>query len=143
MAAAEQSIVIDVPREAFHAVIRDYAAYPEFLHDMKGAEIVRRDGHETDVRFTLHLVKRIEYTLRLTETPPEGLSWTLVDGAFKRNDGGWTLEDLGDGRTRATYRVDVGVGVFVPGSIVNKLVGQTLPDTLRAFKERAEALAKP
>ena len=141
MAAAEQSIVIDVPRDAFMAVIADYARYPEFLRDMKETTIVRREAHVADVAFTLHLVKRIEYTLRLVEDPPHGLTWTQVDGAFKRNEGGWILEDLDGARTHATYRIDVAVGVFVPGSIVNRLVGQTLPDTLRAFKLRAEALA--
>ncbi len=141
MAAAEQSIVIDVARDAFMAVIADYERYPEFLRDMKETRIVQRDSNVVDVAFTLHLVRRIDYTLRLVEDPPNGLSWTQVDGAFKRNDGGWTLESLDDGRTRATYRIEVAVGVFVPGSIVNRLVGQTLPDTLRAFKDRAEELA--
>jgi coenzyme Q-binding protein COQ10 len=143
MAAAEQSIVIDVPRDAFLAVITDYERYPEFLPDMKATRIVGRDGHAVDVVFTLHLVKRIEYTLRLVEDPPNGLSWTQVSGDFQRNDGGWTLQDLDGTRTHATYRIDVAVGVLVPGSIVNRLVGQTLPDTLRAFKRRAEALASP
>lgn len=140
MAAAEQSIVIDVPRDAFMAVIADYARYPEFLRDMKETRILRREDGVADVAFTLHLVKRIEYTLRLVEDAPRGLNWTLVEGDFMRNEGGWTLEDLDGERTHATYRIDVAVGVFVPGSIVNRLVGQTLPDTLRAFKLRAEAL---
>jgi coenzyme Q-binding protein COQ10 len=143
VAAAEQSIVIDVPRDAFMAVIADYERYPEFLRDMKETRVVQREEGIVDVAFTLHLVKRIEYTLRLIEDAPNGLSWTQVDGDFKRNEGGWTLQDLDGERTRATYRIDVLVGVFVPGSIVNRLVGQTLPDTLHAFKVRAEGLSRP
>ncbi len=139
MAGAEQSIVIEVPREFFLSVVTDYERYPDFLTDMKHVSVVSVDGHVVDVDFVLHLVKRIEYRLRLSATPPTGLSWTLVEGMFQRNEGGWVLESVELG-TRATYRIDVGVGVFVPGSIVNRLVGQTLPETLRAFKERAEAL---
>ena len=142
MAGAVQSIEIGVPREQLFDVIVDYERYPEFLSDMSAAQIVRRDGPTVDVRFTLDLIKRLEYTLRLVGQRATGLSWTLVDGPFKKNEGGWTLEDLPGGRTRATYRIEIAVGMFLPGAIVNRLVGQTLPATLQAFKARAESLAK-
>ena len=94
-----------------------------------------------DVEFTLNVIKRVTYTLRLTEQPPDkGLTWELVEGMFKSNSGGWALEELPGGRTKASYEVEVSVGIFVPGAIVNRLVGKTLPATLRAFKERAESL---
>jgi uncharacterized membrane protein len=93
------------------------------------------------VEFTLNVIKRITYTLRLTESPGgDGLRWELVEGMFKSNSGGWALESLPDGRTGAVYDVEVAVGIFVPGSIVNRLVGKTLPATLKAFKRRAESL---
>ena len=60
---------------------------------------------------------------------------------MKSNVGGWTLKDLGDGRTEATYGLDVVVkGLFVPGSIRTKLTEGTLPSTLEAFKNRAEGI---
>lgn len=140
MAAATQSIVVDVPREAFFDVIRDYARYPEFLRDMEAVSVPKRDGPVAEARFTLNVIKRISYTLRLVEKAPDRLEWSLVEGMFKRNDGSWTLEALPDGRTRATYSIEITVGVFLPGSIVTTLVGKTLPATLDAFKRRAEAL---
>jgi coenzyme Q-binding protein COQ10 len=140
MAGAAQHIVVDVPREDLFEVIRDYVNYPEFLSDMESVEVKKREGDVAEVEFTLNVIKRLRYTLRLVETAPEGLSWTLVEGMFKRNEGGWTLEELPGGRTRATYRIELTVGVFVPGSIVNRLVGKTLPATLEAFKKRAESL---
>ena len=60
---------------------------------------------------------------------------------MKSNVGGWTLKDLGDGRTEATYSLNVTVkGIFVPSSIVHKLTEGTLPTTLENFKRRAESL---
>lgn len=140
MAGATQTVVIDVPREALFDVIRDFEKYPEFLDDMEAATIVRRDGDEAEVEFTLNVIKRISYTLKLVESAPERLEWSLVKGMFKRNDGGWTLEALPGGRTRATYSIEITIGVFLPGTIVNRLVGKTLPATLQAFKRRAESL---
>jgi ribosome-associated toxin RatA of RatAB toxin-antitoxin module len=65
-----------------------------------------------------------------------------VEGPFKVNRGGWTLKPLENGeKTEATYDVEVEVGFLVPKKISNMLVGQSLPDTLRRFKERAEEIA--
>jgi ribosome-associated toxin RatA of RatAB toxin-antitoxin module len=125
----------------FFSVIRDYEKYPEFLDEMESVRIIRSEGGVSDVEFTLNVIKRITYTLRLTESPGgDGLRWELVEGMFKSNSGGWALESLPDGRTGAVYDVEVAVGIFVPGSIVNRLVGKTLPATLKAFKRRAESL---
>lgn len=141
MAGAEQSIYVGVRPEALFSVITDYESYPQFLSDMEAAKVISREGPVVEVEFTLNLIKRIRYTLRLTEEPPNRVSWTLVDGMFKRNDGSWKLAEQPDGRTKATYRIDVGVGVFLPGAIVHRLVGQTLPATLESFRDRAEAQA--
>jgi ribosome-associated toxin RatA of RatAB toxin-antitoxin module len=142
VAGAEHSIEIDVPPDAMYRVITDYERYPEFLPEMETVRVVRRDGETCDVHFTLNLVKRLTYTLRLVGRPGKGLDWSLVEGGFKANNGGWTLEALPGGRTRASYRVHVEVGVFVPGAIANRLIGQTLPATLKNFKARAESLAR-
>ena len=141
MAGASQIINIDVSPADFFEVIRDYESYPAFLPDMEAVRVLSREGPVAEVEFTLNVIKRVTYTLRLTEDPPcAGLHWELVEGMFKSNTGRWTLEGLDSGGTRATYEVEVAVGIFVPGAIVNRLVGKTLPATLQAFKGRAESL---
>jgi len=139
VAGAEQTIYVGVRPEALFSVITDYESYPQFLSDMEDAKILSREGNVVEVEFTLNLIKRLRYTLRLTEQAPTSVSWTLVEGMFKRNTGSWKLAEQPDGRTRATYHIEVGVGVFLPGAIVHRLVGQTLPATLEAFRDRAES----
>lgn len=144
MAGATHTVVIDCTRSDFYSVITDYEKYPEFLEDMSEVRVVSRDGDTVDVHFTLNLVKELKYVLRLVESPTrDGLDWTLVEGPFKRNSGTWTLTDAEGGKTHAGYTIEVSVGVFLPGTLVNRLVGQTLPATLKAFKERAESLHGP
>ena len=81
MAGACQTIDIDVTPAAFFEVIRDYEHYPDFLSDMESVRILSREDGVSDVEFTLNVIKRVTYTLRLTERPPDqGLSWELVSG---------------------------------------------------------------
>ena len=141
MAAAHETIDVQTSADGFFNVIRDYEAYPDILPDMENATILKREGDVVEARFTINLVKRVSYTLRLVENAPNTLSWSLVEGPFKTNTGSWSLEEIAPGLTRATYQVEVSVGVFVPKSIVTKLVSKSLPALLAAFKSEAEKRA--
>ncbi len=141
MAGAQQSIDVGVTPDQFFAVVTDYESYPEFLADMESADLIKREGGVAEARFTLNLIKRVSYTLKLVEHSPTEVRWTLASGPFKKNEGSWVIEERPEGGIRATYSIEVAVGVFLPGSIVNRLVGRTLPATLESFKARAEGLA--
>jgi coenzyme Q-binding protein COQ10 len=140
MPAATRSIVIDTPPERLFDIIVDYDRYAEFLPEVKEARSRNRKGNEVDVDYGIDLVKRIRYTLHHVEERPRSVRWTFVKGELmKDNHGNWTLEPTPEGKTRATYTIEVGVGPLVPRSIVNMLVDQSLPKLLEAFKKRAEA----
>lgn len=139
MAGATRSIVIDAAPDRVFEVIIDYDRYAEFLPEVKEAKSVNRRGNEVDVHYGIDLIKRIHYTLHHVEDRPRAVRWTFVKGEVMRdNHGSWTLEPTPDGKTRATYTIEVGVGPLVPRSIVNALVDQSLPKLLEAFKKRSE-----
>ena len=141
MPASIQHVDIDAPIEQVWSTVVDFASYPQFLPDL-GAVELRRAGPPTwEVAFALHIVRDLRYTLRLTSPEAWTLRWTLVEGAFQRNEGGWALQALGPNRTRATYEIDVQVAMYVPGNVVRTLVDRSLPDTLARFKAEAERRA--
>ena len=142
MPAAERTIIINTPVSVLYNVITDYEKYPEFLQEVSKVEIVSRTGNIVRAKYTVKLIKTISYVIDLTENENASVKWNLVESSImKSNVGGWTLKDLGDGRTEATYGLDVVVkGLFVPGSIRTKLTEGTLPSTLEAFKNRAEGI---
>jgi ribosome-associated toxin RatA of RatAB toxin-antitoxin module len=143
MAKAERSVVIEAPIEKVFEVIGDYANYPKFLPEVKGAEVVKKADH-TEVTYDVDLkVKRIKYTLKHMHAPPNKATWTLVKGEMMSgNDGSWNLESLGPSRTKATYTIEIKLGPLVPGFIVKGLTEQSLPEMLENFRKRSEAHAK-
>jgi hypothetical protein len=62
---------------------------------------------------------------------------------MKSVDGSWTLEDLGDDRTRATYAIDVDLGrmlgMVIRGPLVDLLRGQLAGARASELKKHAEA----
>ena len=139
MTKASRAIIVHVRPGDFFKVISDYERYPEILPEIEAAKVLQRQGTRVEARFTINLIKRVEYTLAMVESSPEQLSWSLVEGPFKKNSGSWILEGLPDGTTRAHYTVDLRVGVFVPKALSNRIIGKTLPDLLQHFKAAAEA----
>lgn len=138
MPKTEEHVLINAPMSRVFDVIRNYEKYPEFLPEMKEAVVVSRNDGIAVVRFELELIMRVSYTLRLTETPPDRVDWTLEDAKMiAENTGGWRIEEVGN-QTRATYALEVKLRGLIPKSVSTRLLGTTLPLTLQRFKERAE-----
>lgn len=140
MASATRSIVINAPPERVFDVISDYERYPEFLSEVKSIRTSGRQGNQVDIHYEVDVMKHIRYTLRMTEDRPRGLVWTFVEGeVMKDNTGGWVLEAQPDGTTKATYTVDVALGLLVPRPLVTAMVQSSLPKMLESFKKRVES----
>lgn len=126
------------PKKCYE-VISDYEKYPEFLDNVADITVSKKKGESCEVTYGLNLIKRITYTLKMNGKPPHRLDWKFVGGdIMKKNEGHWELEEVKKGVTKATYHLDIELGLFVPGAITKKLVGKSLPDMLKAFKARIE-----
>lgn len=140
MPGAQRTVTFNAPLDKCWAVISDYERYPEFLPEVKKIRTMNRRGNEVDVQYEAEVVKVIKYTVHMKEEAPKKVSWSFIDGEFmKDNKGGWVLEDLGNGTTKATYSIEVEVGMLVPKTIVNGLVDSQLPKLLENFKKRIES----
>lgn len=143
MAVAAQSIEIYASIKDCLAVITDYESYPEFLKEVSEVKVEKKSPAATEVTYTLDLIKKFSYTLKMTPKPPSKVTWTFVKGdVMKDNKGEWNLEEISPGVTKATYSIDVSLGLLVPGAIAKMLIGNNLPAMLKAFKERIESKSK-
>ncbi|MBZ4421700.1 type II toxin-antitoxin system RatA family toxin [Myxococcus sp. RHSTA-1-4] len=139
MPGATRTIVINAPVEKVFDVITQYERYPEFLPEVKEIRTSNRQGGQVDVHYKVDVVKTIRYSIRVNEERPKRMAWSFIEGEMmKDNKGSWVLEPEGEGKTRATYTVEMALGALVPKAIVNALVDSSLPKMLDAFKRRAE-----
>jgi|SRR5215217_471858 len=140
MPGATRTIVINAPIEKVFDVITQYDRYPEFLSEVKETRTANRKDNTVDVHYKVDVMKTVRYSIRVVEERPRRMSWTFIEGeVMKDNKGSWVLEPEGEGKTRATYNVEMALGLLVPKAVVNALVDTSLPKMLEAFKRRAEA----
>lgn len=142
MSLVSKSVVVNTAMEKLIGVIYDYERYPEFLSEIKKAKVMSREGGHVICDFEASLVGfSVPYTLDFVENAPSALDWTLAKSArMTVNTGGWRLKAEGEGKTHATYSIEVVFDSFVPRMIQRKLSELTLPGVLGKFKRRAESL---
>lgn len=139
------SAEVDAPLDDVWTVIADVESAPEWQGGMERIEALERDGEgrptlvetQTDAK-----VRTIKTQVRFSYDPPNTLSWTQEKGDLKSLVGSWQLDDLGDGRTRATYSLksDPGrvLGMLIRGPVEDMLRGLLVnarPGELKAYVE--------
>ena len=124
----EASTEIDVHIDEVWEVVVDIETAPDWQDGFEDIEVLERDGDgrvlvantESDAK-----VKTVKTRLRFTYEQPYLVEWRQEKGDLKSLVGAWELEDLGDGRTRATYRLagDPGrvLGMMIRGPVEGKI----------------------
>ena len=137
---------IDAPIADVWAVVEDVLSAPDWQDGLKDVEELERDddGHVTLVESSNDAkVRTIKSTVRFSYDGPTRLDWTQEKGELKSVDGNWELEDLGDGRTRATYNLEVELGrmlgMVIRGPLIDVLRGQLVNARAGELKKRVEA----
>jgi len=143
--AGSSSAEIDAPLEKVWQAVEDVEKAPDWQGGMKDLEALERDeqGRPTLVETEADAkVTTVKTKVRFSYAGPTRLSWKQEKGDLKSLDGSWELEDLGDGRTRATYALegDTGrmLGMLVRGPVEDKLLDvlvRSRADELKAYVE--------
>jgi hypothetical protein len=63
-----------------------------------------------------------------------------VEGTLEDLAGSYTLEPAGDGTTRVTYRLDVALGMPLPGLVRRQAARQIVRSALDDLKRRVESM---
>jgi hypothetical protein len=125
------SAEIGAPVDEVWAVVEDVLTAPDWQGGLVAMSALESDADgrptlvetENDIK-----VRHVKTRVRFRYEPPTRLSWTQENGDLKSVEGSWTLEDLGEGRTRATYTLDSD-----PGRVLGVLIRGPIEAAIRAM----------
>src|ERR671914_837820 len=131
MIEGEKTVEIDAPIERCYEIAADIEGAPEWQGSLQDVEVLERDGErrpelvetKSDAK-----VKSVRAVLRFSYDPPAGLRWVQEKGDTKSLEGWWRFEDLGEGRTRASYGLKSD-----PGRVLGMLLRGPVEDRVRDF----------
>jgi ribosome-associated toxin RatA of RatAB toxin-antitoxin module len=135
--------VFATPAEVM-GVVADFEAYPDWVGNLEEVEVLARDrrGRGTRVAFRLRTPMGDQaYTLAYRYQPKDaGVTWTYVEGTLDDLAGSYTLEPAADGATKVTYRLEVALGVPLPGLVRRQAARQIVRSALSDLKRRVESM---
>ena len=141
----DRTVEIDAPIERCYEIAADIENSPEWQGSLKDVEVLERDGErrallvetESDAK-----VKTVRALLRFSYEPPTGIRWVQEKGDAKSLTGSWSFEDLGGGRTRATYALEADpgrmLGMLLRGPAEGKVRDFLVGNAADGLKEKAE-----
>jgi uncharacterized membrane protein len=141
----ERRVEIEAPVERCYEIAADIEGAPEWQESLVGVNVLQRDEGrlptlvetESDAR-----VKRVRALLRFSYEPPTSIRWVQERGDTKSLRGSWSFEALGDGRTRATYALEIDpgrmLGLLLRGPGEGKVRDFLLGNAAQGLKQKAE-----
>jgi uncharacterized membrane protein len=144
------SIEVSAPSEAVWEWITDPGRYLHFFSGLTRWEVMSDEPAGMGARYRMLLrvgsaeVGGLVEVIEFDEN--RDMAWTSVTGLDQR--GRWRLRELGDGRTRVTFRFAYGVaGGGIPGLIAERVAAPGLNrrfhQSLLNLKRAVEAQAAP
>ena len=142
---AERTVEIDAPKARCYEIISDLENTPDWQETMVSAKVLETDSEgraklveiKSDAK-----VREVTAHLEFKYQPEDGMTWEQKKGDLKWLNGKWSLEDLGDDRTRATYSLeaDTGrmLGLLIKGPVQDKVKEMLTKDAAEGLKKYAE-----
>jgi uncharacterized membrane protein len=142
----DRTVEIDAPIERCYEIAADVENATEWQGSLKDVEVLERDGDRRPVLVETESdakVKSVRAVLRFSYEPPTGIRWVQEKGDTKSLNGWWSFEDLGGGRTRATYGLEADpgrmLGMLLRGPAESRVRDFLLGNAAEGLKQKAEA----
>ncbi len=144
--SGERSVEVDAQMQRCYEIASDIDHAPKWQGSLKDVEVLERDAEkralvvetESDAK-----VKTVRAVLRFSYEEPTAIRWVQEKGDTKSLTGSWTFEDLGEGRTRATYALEADpgrmLGMLLRGPAESKVRDFLLGSAAEGLKEKAES----
>jgi uncharacterized membrane protein len=142
----DRSVEIEAPIERCYEIAADIENATEWQGSLRDVEVLERDADKRAVLVETESdakVKNVKAVLRFSYDPPTGVTWVQEKGDTKSLNGSWAFEDLGGGRTKATYALEADpgrmLGLLLRGPAESMVRDFLLGNAAEGLKEKAEA----
>ena len=143
---ADWTVEIEAPMQRCYDIAADVENAPGWQGTLEEVDVIERDSEgRPELVHTVSdaTVKKVGAEIRFSDQPPDAITWEQEKGDVKWLTGRWDFEDLGEGRTRATYglRGDPGrmLSLLLRGPVEGKVKEFLTRSAAEGLKTEAEA----
>ena len=139
MAEVVKTVLVPYSPQQMFDLVDAVERYPEFLPWCGATQLLHRDADITRATLTIAFkgVKQ-SFTTENPKTIPTAMDIRLVEGPFRRLDGGWRFTDLGGRGCRVEFRLRYELASRVLDKLIGPVFGHIANTLVDAFIRRAE-----
>jgi ribosome-associated toxin RatA of RatAB toxin-antitoxin module len=143
MARVERTVLVEQPAVDMFNLVDDVASYPQFLPWCSRTEVkVKTDAvTEAAIHIDYHHLRQ-RFTTRNDKRFPERMDISLLEGPFRRLQGHWRFQPLGDGACKVEFSLEYEFSNRIVEKLIGPVFGYIANSTVDAFVRRAQALAR-
>ena len=136
MTRIERSALVPFSCEQMYGLVHKVEDYPQFMPGCASAEVLKDDGNVLEARLDLAMMGlKQSFATRNQCDPPNAMSMSLLEGPFKRLDGEWSFQALGDDACKVLFWLEFEVS--------NPLLALTLPKVMeQVASKQVDAVCK-
>lgn len=138
MTTINKSALVPYSPAQMFALVDDIEAYPAFLPWCKRAQVLSRT--EDEVRATIELSKggvEKAFTTCNRNQKNKMIEMRLVEGPFKRLEGFWRFDPLGDDGCKVSLDLEFEFASRMLGMVVGPVFSQVANSLVDSFQQRA------
>jgi ribosome-associated toxin RatA of RatAB toxin-antitoxin module len=122
-------------------LVNDIEAYPQYMDGCVGAKILKREGDWLEARLDLSRAGvNQSFVTRNHLQAPVSMSMTLVDGPFKRLQGGWHFTALSDNACKVSFQLEFEMQNKLIGLAIGKLFETVASNQVDSLCARASQI---
>lgn len=142
MPSIERSALIAVPAADIYALVNDVEQYPAFLPWCTHAEILYKSETEVVARIDIAVRSRRETLVtRNRLTPSSAIALELVEGPFRRFQGGWRFTPVGESGCRVDLEVSFELANRLVGTFAGPFLNRIADRIVDAFAARVRGVS--
>lgn len=133
----KSALVAYTPAEMF-GLVSDIETYPQFLPWCSGARVLWRDGDE--LKACIEMAKgtlQKSFTTHNRQQLNKMIEMRLIDGPFKRLEGYWRFDPLGDRACKVSLDMEFEFATRMLDLVVGPVFSQIANTLVDAFQQRA------
>lgn len=141
MAVVNRSALVMFSAAQMYDLVNDVSAYPKFLPGCVGSRIVSVDGNKMVASVDVAKAGITKtFTTKNTLTVNERVDMCLVDGPFKKLEGGWTFLALDETACKVQLDLEFEFSNKLAEMAFGKVFKELAANMVSAFTQRAKVV---
>lgn len=139
MANVKKTVLVPHSAAQMFELVDNVLEYPNFLPWCSNAEVIKREGNLLQARVFMDYMKiKNHFATHNTNTPHSEIKMSFLEGPFKKLDGVWQFQPLGDTACKINFSLDYEFSNALLSKIIGPVFGAISGSLVNSFVKEAD-----